>query len=88
MDWQTFAQLWGPAVPMFAVFVFYLHRLIFVTVPGGFRRQRNAILELDRKAAERHEQAMQAFGRVEEVMIALLHAAKSTEKKTPAKQRG
>lgn len=88
MDWQTFAQLWGPAVPMFGVFVFYLHRLIFVTVPSGFRRNRKALLELDRKASERHDEAMAAFSRVEAVMIQLVNQERPRKRKAPAKTPG
>lgn len=58
MDWANFTQLWGPAVPMFAVFVWYLHRLIFKTVPRGFRTLREALEAADGKAADRHKEAM------------------------------
>lgn len=69
MEWDTFAQLWGPAVPMFGIFVWYLHRLIFRTVPRGFRTLRAAIVDADEKAAARHDEAMASLGRVEEAMV-------------------
>lgn len=47
MDWKEYMQLWGPAVPMFAVFIFYLHRLVFKTVPRGFVRLRKSIEGLE-----------------------------------------
>lgn len=42
-SWEKWAQLWGPAVPMFAVLVFYLHRQVYVTIPHGFRTLRKVI---------------------------------------------
>lgn len=44
-SWERFAQLWGPAVPMFAILIFYIHRLVFVTIPRGFRGQRKVMHE-------------------------------------------
>ncbi len=37
--------MWGPAVPMFLVLMFYLHRLVFRTIPRGFRAQRKVMHE-------------------------------------------
>lgn len=53
MEWKEYMQLWGPAVPMFAVFIFYLHRLVFKTVPRGFVRLKKAIDSLE-SANEAH----------------------------------
>lgn len=44
-SWERWAQVWGPAVPIFMVMVFYVHRLVFITVPRGFRDLRNMLHE-------------------------------------------
>lgn len=44
-SWERWAQVWGPAVPIFVVMVFYVHRLVFATIPRGFRDLRNMLHE-------------------------------------------
>lgn len=83
MDWQTFTQLWGPAVPMFAVFVWYLHRLIFRTVPRGMSRLREAVLEVDRKANQRHLEALETISRVENAILEFLKSEKTKRARKP-----
>lgn len=64
-EWFEFTKLWGPAIPMFFVFIFYLHRLIFRTVPRGFRSLRTAIVRAERITVKQHKEAMAVLVRVE-----------------------
>ena len=57
-NWTSFAALWGPAVPMFGVFIFYLHRLIFRVIPRGFGSIRKTIERAESTAKENHMEAM------------------------------
>lgn len=67
-DWIEFTKIWGPAIPMFFVFVVYLHRLIFVTVPMGFKTLRRAIDEAKTTAKEQHDEAMYKMDRLETIL--------------------
>lgn len=64
MDWKDFAQTWGPAVPMFGIFVWYLHQLIFRVNAKGFRDVNRTILEQTKRAERRHAETMKALAGV------------------------
>lgn len=56
--WETFALTWGPAVPMFMVFCFYIHRLVFRVIPRGMSAIRATIVAEGAIAGKRHDEAM------------------------------
>jgi len=87
MDWEKFAQMWGPAVPMFAIFVYYLHRLIMRTVPRGFHALRTSIDHADRKADERHREAIGEITNVKIALTAILTRAAAAEKQPATSRR-
>jgi len=58
LDWSTMAAAWGPAIPIFAVLVYYLHQLVFGILRPGIRRMRRAISKEALNAQQRHEEAM------------------------------
>lgn len=68
MDWATWAQIWGPAVPMFAVFVFYVHRLVFREIPRGFRALKREVRHLEDVGRRRHTEAMYELHRIEDAI--------------------
>lgn len=86
MDWTTFAQIWGPAVPMFLVFVFYIHRLIFKTVPRGFRALRLQMDSMNEDAGKRHDEAMGELRRLEKAMIGRITKYKTAAGKNTRRQ--
>jgi hypothetical protein len=57
--WVSFAMLWGPAVPMFGVFCFYLHRMIFKVIPRGLGRINKTIEKEGDLANQNHKEAME-----------------------------
>lgn len=81
MDWTTFAQLWGPAVPVFGILVFFLHRLVFKTIPRGFRTMRTAAEKAEQEADARHRRHLRMLRRVEAA------CGKCGRRRTPAKKK-
>lgn len=61
MDWGKMAELWGPAIPMYLVIIWYQHRMIFQVIPQGFRECRSSIEAADRRAELRHAELMAEF---------------------------
>lgn len=59
LSWEHFAQTWGPAVPMFVIFCYYIHRLVFAVVPRGFRSIRQVIQDEGKIAGQRHDEALE-----------------------------
>lgn len=57
-EWSQFAKWWGPAVPMFVVFIYYVHRLIFRVVPRGFKALRLTIVREGKRMQRNHREAM------------------------------
>ena len=43
MDWLELAKVWGPAVPVFVVFVFFMRELVNKEIPRGFARIAKAV---------------------------------------------
>lgn len=81
--WEEFAKLWGPAIPMFFVVLYYLHRAVFLVVPRGFRSLRKA-LQFEGQAAERrHNEAMTIMRRVEDKLDAIPLCKKSAHRRQP-----
>lgn len=87
MEWKEYVQLWGPAVPMFGVFIFYLHRLVFKTVPRGFLKLRQSIDSLESANEAHHTTSALLLQSIEQKLDKKLRPPRP-RKKPPPKTRG
>ena len=75
MDWLEFAKVWGPAVPVFLTFAYFLRELINVQIPAGFDRIVKAVRVNRRylRLAERQQrkERRELIKLIEELLIEL-----------------
>ena len=75
MDWLEFAKVWGPAVPVFLTFAYFLRELINVQIHDGFDRIVKAV-RVNRqylRIAERHQrkERRELIKLIEELLVEL-----------------
>jgi hypothetical protein len=64
MDWEKFAQTWGPAIPITMVLTKMLYDIIYKIVPDGFRSMRRTARRHAEEAKARHAEHMEALNMV------------------------
>lgn len=87
VNWEQISAAWGPAIPMFLVMVYYIHRLVNLVIPRGLRRLRQTIAKEGEKADARHREAITILESVEQRLDEMPVYRRQRRRDRPAKKR-